>query len=200
MLKISYGECPRKLSAGCRLLPAQQFVIVSVLGVTRHRLALLPCVSSRGQGSRGNRGYILVLVFAPRPRGAQRTRAFRWWSYRGRTVGLGNRERQHLPSKWKRTIRVLVSNGSFSTIAVPMPVPPAMVNTVRSGPVALGTGLADTLPFELPCTFLFPAPVPPPRFGRLLPSTISILSALPASSALPGPSIPRKSGLTTRAG
>lgn len=82
-----------------------------------------------------------------------------------------------------------------------MPVPPAIVNTVRSGPVALGTGLADTLPFEFTCTFLFAALVPPPpRFGRLLPSTISILSALPASSALPGPLIPRRKGVTTRAG
>ena len=99
VMKISYGECLRKLLGVCRLLPAERFVVVLVLGVTRRRLALLLCVSSRGQGSTDSRGCTSVQVFAPRPRGVQRTRAFRWWSYRGRTVGLGNRECQRLLSE-----------------------------------------------------------------------------------------------------
>jgi hypothetical protein len=75
--RIRYGECPRKPPAGCRLLPAEQFVVVSVLGAVRHRPALLLGVSSRGRGSRDNLGYILVPVFVPRPMGAQKTRAIR---------------------------------------------------------------------------------------------------------------------------
>lgn len=63
-------------------------MVVSVLGAIRHRLPLLLGVSSRGRGSRDNLGYILVLVFVPRPGGAQKTKAIRWWLYRGQTVGL----------------------------------------------------------------------------------------------------------------